>query len=68
MLRCPSCGSRDVYCVVGGYIGQIYRCKSCGYRGSLIMECERPKEREPGKGRVPPEDPGHQFNNSCTPD
>ncbi len=46
MLRCPNCGSRSVYQIAGGYLGQIYRCKSCGYRGSLIMECEKPENSE----------------------
>lgn len=32
--------------MAGGYLGQIYRCKSCGYRGSLIMECEMTQDRD----------------------
>ncbi|MCC7567120.1 MAG: transposase [Methanoregulaceae archaeon] len=47
MLRCPVCGSREIYPIVGGYIGQIYRCKSCKYRGSLVVETD---EEEPATG------------------
>jgi transposase-like protein len=48
MIRCPVCNSRDIYVLVGGYIGQVYRCKSCGYRGSLVVECAL-DDRETGK-------------------
>jgi len=47
MLRCPVCGSKEVYQIVGGYIGQIYRCKNCRYRGSLVVETD---EEEPATG------------------
>jgi transposase-like protein len=40
MIRCPTCGSRDIYPVAGGYIGQIFRCKKCGYRGSFVLETD----------------------------
>lgn len=40
MEHCPACGSREIYPVAGGCIGQIYRCKACGYRGSLVVECD----------------------------
>ena len=47
MLHCPVCCSTDVYEVVGGYTGTIYRCKRCGYRGALILEYdEEPGGRE----------------------
>ncbi len=46
MYRCPSCGSREIYPVAGGYIGQVYLCKACGYRGSLVLEAEDEPERE----------------------
>ncbi len=41
MVQCPACGSRDIYPLVGGCIGQVYLCKACGYRGSLVVECDR---------------------------
>ncbi len=40
MIHCPVCGSREIYAVAGGYIGQIYRCKKCGYRGSFVLETD----------------------------
>jgi transposase-like protein len=46
MLRCPSCGSTEIYPVAGGYIGQVYLCKACRYRGSLVLEEE---DEPPGR-------------------
>lgn len=46
MIRCPVCRSDEIYTIVGGYVGQIYRCKSCGYRGSLVVECRDEKGRD----------------------
>gem|GEM_PF-644031 len=43
-LCCPSCRSTEVYPVAGGYIGQVYRCKACGYRGSFVLELEDTEE------------------------
>jgi transposase-like protein len=40
MYRCPSCRSTEIYPVAGGYLGQVYLCKGCGYRGSLVLEDE----------------------------
>jgi hypothetical protein len=41
MLHCPVCNSTDVWPVTGGYIGFLYRCKRCGYRGALVVEYDR---------------------------
>jgi hypothetical protein len=38
ILCCPSCRSTEIYAIAGGYIGQVYRCKECGYRGSFVLE------------------------------
>ncbi|MDD3111084.1 MAG: hypothetical protein PHU26_02175 [Methanofollis liminatans] len=38
MLRCPRCWSPDLYAVIGGYAGTVYRCKKCGYTGSFVVE------------------------------
>ncbi|MCQ8893749.1 MAG: hypothetical protein NQU46_03855 [Methanolinea sp.] len=47
MIHCPVCKSREVYPVAGGYIGQVYRCKRCGYVGSLVVDCgEDDKNRD----------------------
>lgn len=46
MYRCPICGSCEIYPVAGGYIGPVYLCKNCGYRGSLILEAEDEPERD----------------------
>ena len=43
MFYCPVCKSQEIYPVVGGYVGQIYLCKDCGYRGSLILEIDSPE-------------------------
>ncbi len=48
MLCCPSCGSTAVYRIAGGYVGELYRCKDCGYIGALILECDD-EEDEKGK-------------------
>lgn len=40
MLYCPVCKSHDIFPVAGGYIGQVYLCKSCAYRGSLVLETD----------------------------
>jgi transposase-like protein len=40
MLCCPVCKSHDIFPVAGGYIGQIYLCKNCRYRGSFVVETD----------------------------
>jgi transposase-like protein len=40
ILCCPVCQSTEVYEVAGGYVGQVYRCKKCGYRGSFVLEID----------------------------
>jgi hypothetical protein len=40
ILCCPDCQSTEVYEVAGGYVGQVYRCKKCGYRGSFVLEID----------------------------
>ena len=42
MFYCPVCKSQEVYPAAGGYIGQIYLCKDCGYRGSFVLEIDDP--------------------------
>lgn len=37
---CPVCGSSDLYYETGGYTGQKYHCKNCGYVGPLIIEAD----------------------------
>ena len=39
-LHCPVCDSPDIYTVVGGYTGNAYKCKKCGYQGALVIEHE----------------------------
>ncbi len=34
-LACPNCGSKRL--VYLPWLGQIYECKDCGYRGSLVI-------------------------------
>ena len=40
MFYCPVCKSQEIYAVAGGYIGQVYLCKDCGYRGSFVLEVD----------------------------
>jgi uncharacterized protein YbaR (Trm112 family) len=40
MLCCPVCKSTDIFPVAGGYIGQVYLCKDCKYRGSFVLEID----------------------------
>jgi uncharacterized protein YbaR (Trm112 family) len=40
MFYCPVCKSQEIYAVAGGYIGQVFLCKDCGYRGSLVLEID----------------------------
>ena len=48
MLYCPSCKSDQIFPVAGGYIGQVYLCKKCGYRGSFVLEADTsPEDTEP---------------------
>jgi len=49
MLYCPVCKSRDIFPVAGGYIGQVYLCKSCNYRGSFVLETDEADETPPGE-------------------
>ena len=43
MFYCPVCKSQEVYPAAGGYIGQVYLCKDCGYRGSFVLEVDSPE-------------------------
>lgn len=49
MLYCPVCKSRDIFPVAGGYIGQVYLCKSCKYRGSFVLETNEAEETPTGE-------------------
>ncbi len=40
MLYCLNCKSQDIFPVAGGYVGQVYLCKDCGYRGSFVLEID----------------------------
>ncbi|MDD5024394.1 MAG: hypothetical protein PHN79_04750 [Methanoregula sp.] len=58
LLCCPACKSRDIFPVAGGYMGQVYLCKSCRYRGSFVLEIDDPEsagtaeERESQENQV----------------
>jgi transposase-like protein len=43
MFYCPKCKSQEIYAVAGGYMGQVYLCKDCGYRGSFVLEVDDAK-------------------------
>jgi len=46
MFYCPVCKSHDIFPVAGGYIGQVYLCKKCKYRGSFVLEVDDPAALE----------------------
>jgi len=46
MIYCPVCKSSDIFPVAGGYIGQVYLCKSCRYRGSFVLEVDEDENAE----------------------
>ncbi|MDW8360014.1 MAG: hypothetical protein RMK31_05455 [Candidatus Caldarchaeum sp.] len=37
---CPVCKKTDIDLHLGGYLGIVYRCGSCGYVGSLVVEMD----------------------------
>lgn len=37
-LYCPVCGSHRLHYYLGFKAGQMYICKDCGYRGTLVVE------------------------------
>ncbi len=49
MICCPRCKSTEIYEVGGGYLGQVFQCKQCGYRGSFVLEIDE-EENEPDAG------------------
>ncbi|HVN74543.1 MAG TPA: hypothetical protein VMT44_08130 [Methanoregula sp.] len=51
MLYCPRCKSDQIFPVAGGYIGQVYLCKKCGYRGSFVLESD--DDEAAGTGEKP---------------
>jgi hypothetical protein len=50
MLRCPKCGGKELIFLstTGGFaVGstdQRYKCKSCGYQGSFVLDTPEPSE------------------------
>ncbi len=48
ILCCPECQSTEVYEVAGGCVGQVYRCKKCGYRGSFVLEIDEEELKDTG--------------------
>jgi len=43
MFYCPKCKSQEIFPEAGGYVGSIYVCKDCGYRGSFVLEVDSPE-------------------------
>jgi transposase-like protein len=39
VLVCPHCLGTDLK-IVGGWMGQKYLCRKCGYQGALILEMD----------------------------
>lgn len=44
VLRCPQCGSTDLYYELGLITGYKYHCKNCQYVGPLVIQDEVSKE------------------------
>ncbi len=38
MKHCPRCGSKHLNYLP--WLGEIYECRECGYRGALVIEDE----------------------------
>lgn len=38
VLHCPDCDSTNIYVPTGGYTGNYYHCKDCGYEGAFVIE------------------------------
>ncbi len=49
MLYCPVCKSHDIFPVAGGYMGQVYLCKNCRYRGTFVLETDEADETPAGE-------------------
>jgi transposase-like protein len=54
MFYCPKCKSQEIYAVAGGYMGQVYLCKGCGYRGSFVLEIDDADTTEKRKNNKDP--------------
>jgi rubredoxin len=51
VLKCPMCGSTDLYLESGGIAGYVYHCKNCDYIGAFVIEEEIEwEEDDHGKG------------------
>jgi predicted RNA-binding Zn-ribbon protein involved in translation (DUF1610 family) len=44
VLRCPQCGSTDLYYELGLITGYKYHCKNCQYVGPLVIQDEVSKD------------------------
>lgn len=49
--KCPSCGSTRIDLYMGGYLGKIYSCPDCDYRGPVVLEFEIPQEATRSKSK-----------------
>jgi transposase-like protein len=43
---CPQCGSKNIYAEDGGVLGEVYRCRDCGYTGAFIVEVDSEEYEE----------------------
>lgn len=43
---CPQCGSKDIYLYMGGVMGIQYKCKVCGYLGSIVIETDNFEQKK----------------------
>ena len=43
MRQCPRCKSADISLVP--WLGMIYECKNCGYKGPLVLERRKVKNK-----------------------
>lgn len=41
MMECPVCRSETLTLWMGGRLGMIYYCKSCGYKGPVTLEMKQ---------------------------
>ncbi|MCW6167759.1 MAG: hypothetical protein LVQ64_04840 [Thermoplasmatales archaeon] len=47
ILLCPQCRSARLVYEAGLITGQVYRCQTCGYMGSFVIEMDTPDPNAP---------------------
>lgn len=40
LFVCPQCGSFEVFPDAIPQLGQLYKCRECGYQGAMVIEAD----------------------------